>query len=214
MQHQIAARVIRCFIAVDQHHAPARIAHKPRRGIHGQRRAANDQKIRRLDRAHRAVNILLAQRLAIHHNVRADHSAACAVRNAIRLQNRIERIPFAAAHAIIAMHRAVQLDHPAAARGLMQPIDILRNHRGKKPHLLKLRQRLVRRIGARRGIEHVFLIKIIKFRRMPHQKIMMQNLLTRQLHRLIKPMRAAEIRNAALCRDSRAAKKRHAPRAP
>jgi hypothetical protein len=39
----------------------------------------------------------------------------------------------AALHAEVAVHAAVQLKHVLAARHLVKPVDVLRDHRGKLP---------------------------------------------------------------------------------
>ena len=119
----------------------------------------------------------------------------------------IRRI-LAALFTVVAQRTAMQLQNLTAARRLMQPVNVLRDDGFQLALRFPLRQLSVGGVGLRSGQPQLFMVKAIVFLRVFLKKRVGQNLLRRILVFLIvKPVHAAEIRDAALRRDAGAAEK-------
>ena len=95
----------------------------------------------------------------------------------------------------------------------MQVVDVLRDDRRQPAGLLKLRQLPVRVVGLGRQKKHLLAVKPVKHRRVVVEKSAAENHLGRIVIALaVKPVGAAEIGDAALCRNPRPAEKDDAAR--
>ena len=93
------------------------------------------------------------------------HSAAIAAGNARRVLYIACGIEFAAARAVVAVHRAVQFEHVFAARRLMKPVDILRDDRLQLARTLERGEIEVRGVGLGVEGEHSVAVKFVELRR-------------------------------------------------
>ena len=103
--------------------------------------------IRLGDGAHRGLHHARVKRLLVEHDVGLDDAAAVAAGHAFALENMLDVIRFFAAHAVIAPHRSVQLEHVLAACFLVQIVDVLGDNGGQPACLFKLRQLQMGRVG-------------------------------------------------------------------
>ena len=95
----------------------------------------------------------------------------------------------------------------------MQVVDVLRDDRRQPAGRLKLRQLPVRVVGLGRQKKHLLAVKPVKHRRVVVEKSAAENHLGRIVIALaVKPVGAAEIGDAALCRNPRPAEKDDAAR--
>ena len=188
---------------------PAVVVDQTGRRVYDQRRPADDEHIRRRDEPDRLFQDLLVQRFLIKHHVRADDAAAFAAGHTLAVVDEALGIRPAAAGAVAAVCRAVQLEHLAAAGLLVQSVDVLRDDRPQLSLPLQLRQTPVGRVRlhARRS-DQLGVIKAIKLLRVALKKAGRQNRLRRVFVLLVvKPVHTAEIRYPAFRRDARAAEK-------
>ena len=125
---------------VDQHQliAPV-IVDQPRRRVNGQRSAAHDQHLRLTDVGDRLLQRRLIQPLLIEHHIRLNDTAAVTFRHAVLSHDSRKVIKFPAARTVIPVHGAMKLQHLPAPRRLVQPVNILGDHRPQLPPALKLR---------------------------------------------------------------------------
>lgn len=123
------------------------IVYKSCRRINIQARTADYEHLRFRYYSDSLSDDVLIQRLFIQHNIRADNSAAGAVRHTGTVIHFIGRIRLSAHRAIAAQYAAVKLQHLFAACRLMQPIYILSDDRAQLSLLLKLRKLEMRGIG-------------------------------------------------------------------
>ena len=177
-----------------------KIIHQPRRGIDRKLGAADEQHIRGGDGLHRRREGGRVQALTVKDHIRLDDAAAGAAGHVVRLQHRLHRPAFAALHAVIAVHAAVQFQHVAAARPLMEFINVLGDDRRQLALLFQARQRIVRRIGLCLRADEIFAVVIEKHVRVTHKKAVAEQFLRRPSVRLqcrINAVAAAEVGNAA-----------------
>ena len=106
----------------------------------------------------------LIQSLLIQHNIRLDDAAAGAVRDVLRIRQKVLCIiKFCTALTVVAMDASMQLQHRFTSRLLMQSIDILRHDCPQSSFLLHLRQLFVRCIRLHIQNQHFVPVKPVKF---------------------------------------------------
>ena len=107
----------------------------------------------------------------------------------------------------------MQFVHDAAARLLVQPVDVLRDDGGEPALALPLREFFVRRVGLRVQAQHFIAVERVKLFGVPFKKTVRKDALGRVLVLLaVQPVLRAEIGDAALRAHARAAEKHPAPR--
>ena len=89
----------------------------------------------------------MIQPLLIEHYIRLDDAAAAAPGYPLGVQDVIQIIESAAVLAVIAVHAAVELQHIAAAGGLVESVDVLGHHCPQLSLPLPLRQLIVGSVG-------------------------------------------------------------------
>ena len=157
---------------------------------------------------HRPGQYLLIQRFLIQHHVRLHDAAAFTPGHALAFGNELHRVEFAAPGAVVAQGAAVQLQHVFAARRLMQPVDVLGDHRLQPALSLKSGQTQMGGVGP--GVLHDQLgpVKSVEFLRIRFKKAAADDLFRRVLPLLVvQTVHAAEIRDAALGAHPRAPEK-------
>ena len=85
--------------------------------------------------------------LLIKHHIRLDDAAAAAPGHSLGVQDVVQVIKGPAVLAVIAVHAAMELQHIAAAGGLVEPVDVLGHHCPQLSLLLPLGQLIVGGIG-------------------------------------------------------------------
>ena len=200
MDDEIRLRVIRRGAAVDEHQLmPGIVIQKSRRGVHGQRRTADDEHLRLADIADGLGQNVLVQTFLVKHDVRPDDAAAVTVRHAGAVVDTLRRIRPAAAHTVAAVDAAVQLEHILAPGRLMQPVDILRDDGLQLPLALQPGKAQMRTVGLGAVHDELVPMEFIVFFRMRHEKRVAQDRLGRIVILLvIEAVHTAKIRNAAL----------------
>ena len=215
----VCCRVLRRGVAIDHHEGVAgKVLRQTCRGIHHQRRAAYHQKVGRGDGGDGTGKHTLRERLAVEHHVRLDGAAAgrayrhmADVGRAV-CQHPRRVIDRPAALADVAMHRPVELPHARAARGLMEPVDILRHHRGERARRLKRCELAVAAVGPSIERDHLLTIEREEVLRVRLVKLMAEHHLGRIGKRLvIQPVHAPKVWDTACRRDARTAKEHRAP---
>ena len=199
-------------VAVDKNDVPpAEEPQQRRRRIHRQARSSDDKQFCLLQLAHRRANRRIIKPFLVQHNVRLDDSAAGAFRHAFTVPDVLRRKKARTLQAIIPVDAAVQFQHRFAACLLVQAVDILRDDRRQTSAGFQLRQKAVRVVRLRVQGEHFRAVEAIKFLRMARKKGVGQNFLWRIGELLmIQSVLRAEIGNAALRRNTRAAEKHDA----
>ena len=97
----------------------------------------------------------------------------------------------------------MQLHHLPAPRLLVQPIDVLSDHRLQFPGLFQFGQFDMGGVGLRVQRQHLIFIEAIEFLRLPDEEGMADDRLRRILvFHMIQPVLTAEIRNPALRRNA------------
>ena len=95
-----------------------------------------------------------------------------------------------------------------AARRLMQPVNVLRDHSGQLAVLLPLRQLFVSCVGFGGQNQHFIPVETVKLFRIPVEKGVGKDLFRRIIILLIvQPVRAAKVRDPALRGDAGTAEK-------
>ena len=154
---------------------------------------------------------VLVQRLLIQHHVRLDDAAAGAFRHAFTVPDVLRRKKARTLQAVISVDAAVQFQHRFAACLLVQAVDILRDDRRQTSAGFQLRQKAMRVVRLRVQGEHFRAVEAVKLLRMARKKGVGQNFLWRIGKLLmIQSVLRAEIGNAALRRNTRAAEKHDA----
>ena len=109
---------------------------------------------------------------------------------------------------MIAVNAAVELIDALGARFLMEPVDILRDDGKELPFLLPFGKLFVRRVGFGVQREHFIAVKAVKFFGVRIEVGIAQNCLGRDgIFLIVEPVLRAEVGDAALRRDARAAEK-------
>ena len=117
-------------------------------------------------------------------------------------------VEFAAAGAVIAQHRAVQLIDLFRPRLLVQAIDVLGYHRKELSLLLPLCENPVGDVGFKAQRQHFLPVKPEEILRVPLIKAVADDSLRRVVEFLVvQPVHAPEIRDSGLRTHSRAAEK-------
>ena len=130
----------------------ARVRGEHRRGIHLGGGADDKEHVAVARRVLGARERIVGQRLLEPHDVGAQEGAALrAPRRLARARIVPRRDDRPVARALDALDIAVELDHVRAARRLMQPVDVLRDHEEVGLRPFDRRQRAVSRIGRRTG---------------------------------------------------------------
>ena len=105
----------------------------------------------------------------------------------------------------------MQLVHRFAACGLMQTVDVLGDHRPQLTLLLQLCQPQMGGIGLCTLYDQLIAVKTVEFLRVFLPEGMAEDGFGRVVVFLVvQPVHAAEIRDAAFCRNTRAAEKDNA----
>ena len=156
---------------------------------------------------------LLVKSFLIQHHIRLDNSTASAPGYTGSLCHRLHTVGSAAAHTVITQHGAVELIYRAAARCLVQAVNILGHHSGALACLLQLCQFVMGSVGLGKRTQHFAAIKAVEFRWVLVKKAARKDLLRRIVVLLmIQAVHTAKVRNTALGRHPGAAKKDDAPR--
>lgn len=187
---------------------PVKHIDKPRRGINRKAAAANDKRIGASHFFPRTLPYVVVERLLIQNDVGLNHAAALARRHALCAEDIIEVIKLSAARAIISVDAPVQFINVFAARRLMQPVDILRQHRLDFAFLFKPCQRDMH--GVRHGgrIYHILFVVIVKVFRAPREEGVRDNDFGRKsplVFGVVNAVLPAEVRDVACGGYARAA---------
>ena len=164
------------------------------------------------DGIHSAGQHLLVQALLVEHHVRLyDAAALGAAGHAGAVCDKIHIVELAAAGAVVAQGAAVQLVHGFATCGLMQTVNVLGDHRPQPALLLQLCQPQMGGIGLCTLYDQLIAVKTVELLRVFLPEGMAEDGFGRVVVFLVvQPVHAAEIRDAAFCRNTRAAEKDNA----
>lgn len=136
---------------------PVKHFDKPGSGINRKAAAAHDKRIGTSHFFPRTLPYVVVKRLLIQNDVGLNHAAALARRHALCAENIIKVIKLSAARAIISVDAPVQFIDVFAARRLMQPVDILRQHRLDFAFLSSLASAICTAFGTADGYTIYFL---------------------------------------------------------
>lgn len=115
---------------------------------------------------------------------------------------------------MIAVHAAVQFQHVAAARPLVQLVNVLGDDRRQLAPLFQPRQGIVRRVGLCVRANEIFAVIVKEHIGMAHKEPVAEQFLRRpsvRLQRGVNAVAAAKVRNTALGGKPCSPKKRHTP---
>ena len=209
MDHQVGIAVIGRLAQVDEHQliSPV-IVDKPGGGIDIQGGAAHDQNLRIADVVYGAGKHILIQRLLVQHDIRPDHTAAAAAGHALAVVHQLRRVGLAALGAVGAKDTAVKLQHILAAGSLVQPVDILGQHRPELSLLLQPRKGQMGPVGLYAVNDQLFPVEAVILLRVASEKACAENGLRRVLPLLVvQSVHTAKVGNSRFRTDSGPAKK-------
>ena len=139
------------------------VVDEPGGGVDVQGGAADDEHVRLGDGPDGVVQKLLVQPLFVQDHVGFDGAAALAAGHALAVEHEVEVIEFPAALTIVPVDAAVELQHPLAAGGLMEPVDVLGDDGAELALGLPLRQLFVGGIRLGTGDQQLGPVETEKF---------------------------------------------------
>ena len=157
---------------------------------------------------------VLVQALLIQHHIGLDVPAAGgAPGDAGGREDGVQAVKGPAFFAVVPQNAAVQLQHLAASRLLVQAVDVLGDHGLQLPLLFPLGQLPVGGVGLGPGGQHLGPVKVVKFRLVADIEAVAEDGFRRVLELLvIQAVHTAEIRDSGLRGHSGPAEKHHVVR--
>ena len=125
--------------------------------------AADDEQVRLCDGPDGIVQGLLIQPLLIQHHVGLNDAAALAPGDAAAVKHEVKVMELAALFAVVPVDAAVELQHPAAPGGLVEPVDVLGDDGLQLSGLFPLRQLVVSGVGLGVGGQQLGPVEAEKF---------------------------------------------------
>ena len=126
MQYQIRFGIKGGFIPVNQNQPISLIiVDQSRRGINSQAGTCHNEQIRSADGIHAVFQRLLIQSFLIQYHIGLHGSAAAAAGDALGVQDEVQIMKLSAPFTVVPVDAAVQFQHPVAAGGLMESVDVL-----------------------------------------------------------------------------------------
>ena len=203
---QVRLRAGKLGLVDDHQLVPTVVPHQPRRRVHRQGGATDDEDFRMADSGHRRHEDLLVQPLLIEDHVGLDDPAAAAPGDTGAVCNGLHAVKGPAGLAVVPQHAAVELQHPAAPGLLVEAVDVLGDHRLQLPRRLPLRQLPVGGVGLGVQEEHFVPVEAEELLRVPLKEGVAQDGLRRVgVLLVVEPPGAPEVRNAGLRADAGAA---------
>lgn len=178
--------------------------------INGQRGASDDEAVGLLDFLQSAAENVVVEGFLIEDNVGFDDAAVFwAAWDAIAAAHKVEVVKSAAGHAIVAHNGAVELVDFFASGHLMKAVDVLCDDGREFAVAFQFGKFVVDGAWTVVGCDHFSAVEVKEFFRMSVKKAAAEHgfWIVFEAFLMIEAVLAAEVRNAAFCRDTSAAEK-------